>query len=85
MGFKLEEGPACTMHFKCSILDKGDSVLRVVSAPAQGDFREPPVTTGPVGTGLRVSFDLTDADKAGAGRADGSIKLCMVVHLYLPW
>jgi len=29
-------------------------------------------------------FDLTDADKAGAVRADGSIRLRMVVHLYLP-
>jgi hypothetical protein len=29
MGFLLEEGPACTMHFKCMILDKDDKVLRV--------------------------------------------------------
>ncbi|KAJ1469389.1 hypothetical protein T484DRAFT_1851979 [Baffinella frigidus] len=31
MGFALEEGPACTMHFKCSVLDKDDKVLRFVS------------------------------------------------------
>ena len=29
IGFRLEEGPDCTMHFKCSILDKNDKVLRV--------------------------------------------------------
>jgi hypothetical protein len=29
MGFALTEGPACTMHFKSSILDKNDKVLRV--------------------------------------------------------
>jgi hypothetical protein len=33
---------------------------------------------------LGVYFFLTDVDKAGAERADGSIKLRMEVHLYLP-
>ena len=83
MGFRLEEGPACTMHFKCSILDKNDKVLRV-SMPVRCDFRQPAVETGPVGVGRGVFFALTDADKAGAVRADGEIKLRMVVHLYLP-
>ena len=78
MAFLLEEGPVCTMHFKCSILDKNDKVLRVVSDLVDYEFWEPP-------TGKGATFTLTDADKAGAVRADGSIKLCMVVYLYLPW
>ena len=80
IGFELEEGPACTMHFKCSILDKNDKVLRVVSDPTDCDFQKPPIKTEELG----AWFDLTEADKAGAVRADGSIKLRMVVHLYLP-
>ena len=85
IGFDLEEGPDCMMYFKCSILDKNDKVLRVVSHPDYCDFRKPPTETAPVGKGWGPSFTLTDADKAGAVRADGSIKLRMVVHLYLPW
>ena len=85
MGFCLDEGPACTMHYKCSILDKNDKVLRVVSRPIDFDIREPPIKTGAVGRGRGAWFDLTEADKAGAVRADGSTKLCMVVHLYPPW
>jgi len=84
MGFTLEEGPACTMHYKCSILDKNDKVLRVVSRPEECDFRKPPAKTGPVGRGYGALFEPTAADKAGAVRADGRIKLRMVVHLYLP-
>jgi hypothetical protein len=84
--FKLEEGPACTMHYKCSILDKNDKVLRVVSDPADVDFRQPSLETVTAGREMAAAFlTLTDADKARAVRADGSIKLCMVVHLYLPW
>jgi len=33
---------------------------------------------------MGTDFDLTEADKAGAVRADGRIKLRMVVRLYLP-
>jgi hypothetical protein len=84
IGFTLEEGPVCTMHYKCSILDKHDKVLRVVSATEYGDFRNPPTKTAAIGRGMGAGFTLTAADKAGAVRADGSIKLRMVVHLYLP-
>ena len=35
MGFRLEEGPAFTMHYKCSILGTDDKVLRVVSPQVQ--------------------------------------------------
>jgi hypothetical protein len=84
MGFILKQGPTCTMHFKCSILDKNDKVLRVVSEPQRCDFRKPPTRTARPGRGRGTAFNLTDADKAGAVRADGSIKLRMVVHLYLP-
>ena len=84
MGFTLDPGPTCTMHSKCSILDKNDKVLRVVSVPAAGDFIKPPVETAPAGSSRGCVFNLTAADKAGAVRADGRIKLRMVVHLYLP-
>jgi hypothetical protein len=84
MVFTLTEGPACTMHFKCSILDKDDQVLRVVSDPAWGDFRRPPIETAAIERGKGASFNLTAAEKARALRADGSIELRMVVHLYLP-
>ena len=86
MGFALEEGPPCTMHYKCSILDKNDKVIRVVSAPEDADFQQPPIATSMEGDGWGVgaSFNLTAAEKAGAVRADGSIKLRMVLHLYLP-
>ena len=85
VGFQLEEGVECTMHFKCSILDKNDKVLRV--NPEDDDFRKRPpkvwVGRKDVGEGRGAYFNLTAADTAGAARADGSIKLCMVVHLYL--
>ena len=35
MGFRLEEGPAFTMHYKCSILGTDDKLLRVVSPQVQ--------------------------------------------------
>ncbi|KAJ1478779.1 hypothetical protein T484DRAFT_1960447, partial [Baffinella frigidus] len=47
MAFSLEEGPACTFHFKSSILDKDDKVLRVVSHPGRDDFCEKPMDTAP--------------------------------------
>ncbi|KAJ1483433.1 hypothetical protein T484DRAFT_1800345 [Baffinella frigidus] len=84
MGFALKEGPACTVHLKCSILDKNDKVLRVVGQESWSDFAEPPNETGPAGTGRGAAFNLSEEDKTGAVRADGSIKLRMVVHLYLP-
>ncbi|KAJ1475253.1 hypothetical protein T484DRAFT_1829053 [Baffinella frigidus] len=84
MGFQLEEGPACMMHYRCSILDKNDKILRVVSPPGWCDFHTPPRDTAPIRQGNGVGFDVTNADKAGAVRADGSIKLRVVVHLYLP-
>ena len=84
MGFELEEGPACTMHYKCSLLDKNDKVLRVVSDPEACDFREPPIEAPTLGEGIGPGFNLSAADKTGAVRADGSIKFRMVVHLYLP-
>jgi hypothetical protein len=82
MGFELEEGPACTMHFECAILDKNDKLLRV--PPESADLQQPPTETAEVGRGKGTHFNLAAADKAGAVRADGSIKLRMVVHLYLP-
>ena len=85
IGFDLEEGPDCALHFKCSILDKNDKVLRVVSGRHHCDFRKPPTATVKVEQTMGAGFCLTEADKAGAVRADGSIKLCMVVHLCLPW
>ncbi|KAJ1491244.1 hypothetical protein T484DRAFT_1933658 [Baffinella frigidus] len=86
MGFALEEGPVCNMHFKCSILGTNDKVLHVVSHPDNDDFQKPPIKTGVAGEGRGNAFILTAAehDKVGAVRADGSIKLRMVVHLYLP-
>ena len=84
MGLELDEGYTCTMHWKSSILDKDDKVLRVVSTTANGDFQRPPHSTSTEGVGMGTAFILTDEDKAGAVRADGSIKLRLVVHLYLP-
>ena len=82
MAFMLcEAGPAYTVHCKCSILDKNDKVLRVSRNPPDYDFQKPALTTTDT---AGFYFSLTDADKAGAVRADGSIKLRMVVHLYLP-
>jgi len=68
IGFALKEGPACTMHFQCSILDINDEVLRVVSNDDDFDYREAPVETAPVGEGAGTVFNLTAADKAGAVR-----------------
>jgi len=81
VGFSLDAGPVCTMHYKCSILDKDDKVLRVVSNPALGDLTKPPIETAPIGTGRGAAFSLVGADKAGV---DGSVKFRVVVHLYLP-
>jgi len=61
MDFRLDEGPACTMHFKCSILDTDEGVIRVVSPPECGDFHQPP--TGPV-SALCVPFNVTKGDKS---------------------
>ena len=86
MGFTLHRGPEhlCgTMHFRCSILDKQDKVLRVVSALEDGDCQKPP-TQIPIGQGAGAFFDLTEADKLRAVRADRTIKFRTVVHLYLP-
>ena len=88
MGFVLDEGPFCTMHCTCSIVDKNDTVLCVVSAPALSDFQKPPIETyktDALAIARKAPLILTAEDRAGAVRADGSIKLCMVVHLYLPW
>ena len=84
IGFLLEEGPACTMHYKCSILGKDGKVLRVVSHLGCGNIERRPVSVSVSRRGKGVPFNLTEEDTAGAGRADGSIKLKMVVHLYLP-
>ena len=84
MGFELEEGPTCTIHWKCMILDKDDKILRRISKPKRSDFQNPPFEVSTVGEGKGVHFNLTAADKTGAVRANGSIKLRMVVHLYLP-
>ncbi|KAJ1482924.1 hypothetical protein T484DRAFT_1802344 [Baffinella frigidus] len=84
MGFKLEKGPNCTMHYKCSILDKDDKVLCVVGHEMYSDFQQPPTETAPAGPSKGAAFNLTKTDIAGAAREDGTIKLRMVVHLYLP-
>ena len=86
MGFELEDGPrGCTMHFKCMILDKDDKVLRTVSDSEDSDFQKPPQpTVSPIGGGMGSIFNLSPADRMSAVRADGSIKLRMAVHLYLP-
>ena len=83
MLFILEEGGLkCTLHLKCWVLDKEDAVLRVISPPERGDFRTPPTE---VSDGMAICrVTVTDQDKAAAVRPDGSIKVRMVVHLYLP-
>jgi hypothetical protein len=55
-----------------------------VSRLESGDFLWRPVKTAVAGSWGGASFDLTAADKEAAMQADGSIKLRMVVHLYLP-
>ena len=72
------------MHFQFAILDKNDAPFRVVSSERVYDVRKPPSKISPVGEGWGAAFELTDEDKRGAVRADGSIKLRMVVHLHLP-
>ena len=84
MGFTLDQGPICKHKCKCSILDKNDKILRVVSPESWSDFQRPSTSTRPVGGGGGAAFNLTDADIAGATRSDGTIKLRMVVHLFLP-
>ena len=80
MGFMLYEGPPCTMHYKCSILDKDGKVFRVVSD--HQDVREPPVQIERFEE-WGAEFRLTAANKAAVVRRDGSIKLRMAVYLYL--
>jgi hypothetical protein len=70
----------CTMHFNASILDKDGKVLRVVN---RCDVPEPPKPRTGHGN-LYIQVGLTAADKRGALRTNGTIKLRMVVHLYLP-
>jgi len=82
-GLHTRRGDLLFIFFKCSILDRNDKV-RVVSTPKHADFKKPSIKTGPVGEGTGPSFNLTETDKVGALRADGSIKLRMVVHLNLP-
>jgi hypothetical protein len=65
MGFRLEEGPAFTMHYKCSILGTDGLVIHEFPQ-GTNDFRKPPVELNAVGTG--ASFKLTATDKAGAVR-----------------
>ncbi|KAJ1486064.1 hypothetical protein T484DRAFT_1791157 [Baffinella frigidus] len=91
MGFVLKEGPAgtsaagaFTMHFESAILDKDDNILRVLNPPETADFQKPPIETAPKGNGKGVHFKLMASNTVGAVGADGSIKLRMVVHLYLP-
>ena len=62
-------------------MDKNDKALRVVG---DFDYEDSPDETASIGGGLGAAFNLTAADEVGALRADGSIKLRMVVHLYLP-
>jgi hypothetical protein len=88
VGFTLAEGPPCSMHFKCSILDKNDDVLRVVSHSSCYDAHEPPIDIAPGrtedGAGKGARFKLTQADSDAAERPGGHIKLRVGVHLYLP-
>ena len=41
-------------------------VLRVVSPPAQCDFKKPPLNTAALGSGMGAGLELTEADKVGA-------------------
>ena len=85
MAFELEEGSdVCTVHYKCLLLGKDNRVLRVVCGNGMCDFHEPPVTVIPNDGGRGQAFRLNAEDKVSAVRTDGSIKLRMVVHLYLP-
>ena len=87
------------MHFKCSILDKDDRVLCVVSGDKAYDFQKRASEVSKETKGRGASFNLTAAEKLAAVRPNssnssknahssngvaGSIKLRMVVHLYLP-
>ena len=79
IGFRLVEGPPCTVHLKCSILGTDGKLLRVV---CEDEFGDPPDEVE-VGRSWGMAFTLTAEDKAGAVRADGSIQLRMAVYLYL--
>lgn len=82
MGFELEEGPTCTMHFKCLVLYPEDDVWWNVGSASRCDFLKPPTEANGEGCGAR--FELTKDDKEHLIRRDGTIKYRMVVHLYLP-
>jgi hypothetical protein len=87
MVFNVENGPECTMHFECSILDAYDNVL--FSDPAHGDFHQPATEVGDSGDWSGGAwFNLTDEQLAMACEREHGyreeIKLRMVVHLYLP-
>lgn len=84
VGFHLETGPDCTFDMTVSIIGKDDKVLRVVSDEYCDGFQRPPRRVSTEGEVDSVGYRLTAADKAGAVRADGSIKLRTVVYLYLP-
>ena len=85
MAFSLKEPLGeCTMHFVASIIGKDDAhPSLVVSNMRYVDFQSPPIDIAHQG-GLGKSFDLTAAQMGDAVRADGTIKLCMVIHLHLP-
>mmetsp|Transcript_5453 Transcript_5453/g.13139 ORF Transcript_5453/g.13139 Transcript_5453/m.13139 type:complete len:195 (-) Transcript_5453:75-659(-) len=86
--FTLQEGPAVTLHFKCWLLHKNDSYTRrLLSKPDKGDFSKKPVKVTPAGTkgaSEGAKFKMTAEDKRDAEREDGSIKVRMAVHLYVP-
>ncbi|KAJ1483610.1 hypothetical protein T484DRAFT_1799676 [Baffinella frigidus] len=90
MGFQLMSPgpkmpfPVCGMHYECWILDKRDKLLRMVSLPEMGDFEKNPVQTAKKDNAMGISFEFTEEDSKEALRKDGSIKLRMVVHLYVP-
>ena len=83
MGFQLDKGPTCLMHYTCYILDKNDKIIRVLSDQTDDDFEKPPVGIASTGEGTGTSFNWTAGDQAAA-RADGTTKLRMAVYLYLP-
>jgi len=56
----------------------------VVSPPETCDFLKSSIETAPIGKGKGLHFKLTEPYTAGAVPADESIKLRMVVHLFLP-
>ena len=84
MGFELQSGPVCTMHYKCSILDPDDEVWWVASDDSDCDFTKPPVETAKKSYARSVRFELTEKEKRYLMRPNNTIKYRMVVHLYLP-